>query len=147
MSGSALTTSTLSLLTRSFKPSRQLTAVPGETGGGDSEPEDDTRPLTDTTTRHSIRRVSNGSRNSHVAYQERQRHHERGLSVGRRRAKRSAQPPDVDVMDSEAIAVVQPQVLAVLEQHMMEASYAVQISVSEATALQAWPIAIHKSRH
>ena len=106
---------------------------PGETGGA-TEPEDDTRLMTDTTTtRHSIRRVSTGSRHRHVAYQERQRNHVRGGSNGRRRARRPERTPDVD---SEAIAVVKPQVLAVLEQHMMEASWAVHMSVSEAAALR-----------
>ncbi len=106
---------------------------PGETGGA-TEPEDDTRLMTDTTTtRHSIRRVSTGSRNSHVAYQERQRNHERGGSHGRRRARRPERPPDVA---SQAIAEVDPQIIAVLENQMKEASWAVQMSVSEAAALQ-----------
>ncbi len=133
MSASSLTTSTLSPLTRTFRTSRQLNAVPGETGGA-AEPADDIRPMTDTaTTRHSLRRVSTGSRNSQAAHHERQRIHERGGSKGRRRAKRPERPPDVA---SQAIGEVDPHISAVLANQMKEASWAVHMSVSEAAALQ-----------
>ncbi len=90
MPDSALTISTLSTLSRSFKSGAQLSlvAAPGATGAGTSEPEDDTRPLTEITVKHAKRKTSQGSRDSRMTHRERQRNHEREPSNRRGRASR-----------------------------------------------------------
>ncbi len=133
-----MATSTLTPVTRSFRSERQVNAVPGETGGA-TEPDDDSRQMADTAiVHHSSRRASTGSTNGQTPHHG--RHHRRSGSHSRKRVKRPERSPDAAPLE---IADVDPEVLALLETQMKEAAYAVQMSVSEAAALQARLVESH----
>ncbi len=127
---SLMATSTLSPVTQSFRSDRRMNALPVETAGA-TEPDDDSRQMVDTATvHHSSRRVSTDSIHGRTHHRGR---HGRSGSQTRKRVKRHDRSPDEAPLE---IADVDPQILALMETQMKQASYAVQVSVSEAAALQ-----------